>query len=139
VRVDTTGCEDDVGNECFRFAEFPGLLMNSSDSMASCSRTFWWGEKRMGSTNGVLAVACLGVPFVDPVSAGVLGLAWRLEWDKNVGVNAGFELRRGLGLKREGWMVTAGARYGAGFNKDGGDMAVAELAFGLPLACEPER
>ena len=44
-----SGCVD-VGKACFKFAEFPGLLMNSSDSMASFSAVFWWGEKPRASS-----------------------------------------------------------------------------------------
>lgn len=65
-------------------AEFPGLLMKMSDSMASCSLTFWWGEKRMGSMSGVLPSLWFGVTlrFCCP---GVCGDAlW--ECERRVGV-----------------------------------------------------
>ena len=56
-------CDDccEEGNVCLRLAEFPGLLMNTSVSSASCSRMFWCGEKRIGSTLVDLSVCWPGV------------------------------------------------------------------------------
>lgn len=52
---DDDGCDIcDEGKACLRLAEFPGLLMKTSVSKASCSRMFWCGEKSIGSRLGVL-------------------------------------------------------------------------------------
>lgn len=61
--------EADSEKECFRLVELPGLLMNKSVSMASCSRTFLCGELMMGL-----------------VLAGVECMEGESEWESMVGV-----------------------------------------------------
>ncbi len=100
-------------------AEFPGLLMNSRVPMASCSRTFWWGENKMGST-----ILSRGVACALAVGSGVRGEG--CECDSRVGVYLWFEFRLAGGCEREGSMGAGGARA----ETAGGDFElVAERAF----------
>ena len=74
LRMDGSGWEEGLAKECLRLAELPGLLMNSNVSMASCSRTFCGGEKRMGSTTGVPSGRACGVACMGLGCPGVWGL-----------------------------------------------------------------
>jgi hypothetical protein len=108
---------------CFKLVEFPGVLMKSRVSMASCSLSSFWGEKRIGSTGWDLDWYVL----MRCGCTGVCGDAdAECEWERRVGVYRGLELRRGLErgapIEVEGWIGAGGARAGLAVKRFGGEL-----------------